>query len=74
MIAMYLRHNGYKVSCAAWTGIAGTLLTEGRTVHSLFKLPVPVTDTSSCSISPNSEQANLLRNIWRKSNVIRWRF
>ena len=31
MIANYLRQNGYKVSCAAWTGIAATLLTQGRT-------------------------------------------
>ena len=62
MIAMYLRQNGYRVSCAAWTGIAATLLTQGRTVHSLFKLPVPVIDTSSFSISPNSDQANVLCN------------
>ena len=60
MIALYLRQNGYQVSCTAWTGIAATLLTEGQTVHSLFKLPVPVVDTSSCSISPNSEQAKVL--------------
>ena len=62
MIANYLRQNGYRVSCAAWTGIAATLLTEGRTVHSLFKLPVPVVDTSSCNVSPTSEHANFLRN------------
>ena len=62
MIAMYLRQNGYRVSCATWTGIAATLLTQGRTVHSLFKLPVPVIDTSSLSILPNSDQANVLRN------------
>ena len=62
MIANYLRQNQYRVSCAAWTGIAATLLTEGRTVHSLFKLPVPVVDTSSCNVSPTSEHANFLRN------------
>ena len=37
-------------------------MTEGRTVHSLFKLPVPVVDTSSCNVSPTSEHANVLRN------------
>ena len=62
MITKYLCQNGYRVSCAAWTGIAATLLTEGRTVHSLYKLPVPVVDTSSCNVSPTSEHANFLRN------------
>ena len=33
-IANYLHQNGYRVSCAAWTGIAATLLTEGKTVPS----------------------------------------
>ena len=60
MIAIYLCQNGYRVSCAAWTGIVATLLTEGRTVHSLFKLPVLVVDTSSCNVSPTSEHANFL--------------
>ena len=36
MIANYLRQNRFKVSYAAWTA---TLLTEGRTVHSLFNYP-----------------------------------
>ena len=62
MIANYLRQNGYRVSCATWTGIAATLLTEGRTVQSLFKLSVPVVVTSSCNVSPTSEHANFLRN------------
>ena len=62
MIANYLCQNQYKISCAAWTGIAATLLTEGCTVHSLFKLPVPVVDTSSCNVLPTSQHANVLRN------------
>ena len=37
-------------------------MTEGRTVHSLFKLPVPVVDTGSCNVSLMSEHANFLRN------------
>ena len=60
MIANYLCQNRYRVSCSAWTGIAATLLTEG--IDSLFKLPVPVVDTSSCNVSPTSEHANFLRN------------
>ena len=33
---------GYKSATAAWTGIAATLLTNGSTLHGLFKLPVPI--------------------------------
>ena len=61
-LAVQLRSSGHKVACAAWTGIAQTLLPEGRTVHTLFKLPVPVLDTSSCRVPPTSKQAQLLRN------------
>ena len=42
MMALYLHRNGCQVSCTAWTGIAATLLTEGLTAYSLFKIPVPV--------------------------------
>ena len=37
-----------KVACATWTGIATTLMILGRTVHGLFKLPVPVLENSTC--------------------------
>ena len=30
-------------------------------VHILFKLPVQITDTSTCAIQPNSKQAQQLR-------------
>ena len=33
---------GFKSATAAWTGIAATLLTNGSTLHVLFKLPVPI--------------------------------
>ena len=58
-----LRSRGYKVATAAWTGIAATLLIGGRTVHSLFKLPVPLLDTCSSNISPTSNYAAMLREI-----------
>ena len=62
-LAAYLRHHNKKVACAAWTGIATTLMPEGRTVHSLFKLPVPVLENSTCNVAPTSEHAQMLRGV-----------
>ena len=53
----------HKVSSCAWTGIAGNLLRFGRTVHSLFKLPVPILETSTCNITPSSKQAAFIRSL-----------
>ena len=39
-LATEMHAKDHKVLTAAWTGIAATLLSCGRTVHSLFKLPV----------------------------------
>lgn len=52
-----------KIAACAWTGIASILLRFGVTVHNLFKLPVPVLDTSSCNVSPLSEHAKYLREL-----------
>ncbi len=51
------------VACAAWTGIAITFMTEGRTVHGLFKLPVPVLENSTCNVPSRSEHDMYLRGI-----------
>ena len=57
----YFRMHHIPFASSAWTGIAATLLTEGRTVHSLFKLPVPIIETSTCNVSPTSVHAQYLR-------------
>ena len=49
------------VATCAWTGIAATLLYHGKTLHSLFKLPVPVLDGATCNVKPNSSHAEFLR-------------
>ena len=54
---------GLKFASCAWTGIAGNLLRFGQTMHSLFKLPVPLLETSTCNIKPNSSQARFLRSL-----------
>ena len=59
----YMRTKGLNVASSAWTGIAATLLSGGRTVHNLFKLPVPIVETSTCHISPTSTHATYLRSV-----------
>ncbi|XP_057339411.1 uncharacterized protein LOC130676921 [Microplitis mediator] len=43
------------VSIMAYTGIAATLLPNGKTVHKTFGLPVPMFSDSSSYIKPNSK-------------------
>ena len=35
-------------------------MSEGRTVHNLFKFPVPYIENSTCSVSPSSNHAKML--------------
>ncbi|UYV70293.1 hypothetical protein LAZ67_7002421 [Cordylochernes scorpioides] len=52
----------------ASTGIAATLLSGGQTVHSRFKLPLPLLENSVAAISANSSEAELIR----RSSLIIW--
>ncbi|KYO45014.1 hypothetical protein Y1Q_0007326 [Alligator mississippiensis] len=45
----------------ASSGIAATMLTGGRTVHSRFQVPLNVLKTSTCSISAEPDLAELIR-------------
>ena len=56
-----LKSQGFKLASSAFTGIAAILLRDGITIHSLFKLPVPVLDNSTCNVRPNSDHAEYLR-------------
>ena len=42
---------------------AAQLLSEGRTLLSPFKLPVPILDTSTCNVSPTTPHAAMLRGL-----------
>ena len=52
----------------AYTGIAATLLLNGRTSHSVFKIPIPTLCDSICDVKKNSKQADYLRSV----RVIIW--
>jgi hypothetical protein len=58
----YCKVNAIRVASCAWTGIASTLLDGGRTCHNVFKLPVPIVETSVCHVSPTSSHADYLRD------------
>ena len=55
-----IRGNGDVAIAVAWTGIAATLLKGGRTVHSRFKLPIPLLEHSSCHVKHGSLEADRL--------------
>ena len=52
----------------ASSGIAALLLPFGKTAHSMFKIPIDADETSICSISKQSELAQLIR----KTSLIIW--
>jgi len=56
----YIKGIGETALTSATTGIAANLLPEGRTVHSVFGLPIPLNETSVSHIKANSEDAKLL--------------
>ena len=55
-----LQGHNMHVATAQWISIAPTLLL-GRTVHSMFKLPNPLLETSTCNVTPASKLADMLR-------------
>ena len=50
---------GHIVLCVASSGIASTLLLNGSTAHSMFKIPVPCKEDSSCNVNKQSALADL---------------
>lgn len=63
-----VRSSGRIALATASSGIAATLLTGGRTAHSTFKIPLQLSSTSTCSITLQSPQAELLKS----TNLILW--
>jgi PIF1-like helicase/Helicase len=56
-----LRSHANIVICTASSGIAATLLLGGCTAHFRFKIPIKLHEGSTCGISKNSMEAELLR-------------
>ncbi|XP_069589482.1 ATP-dependent DNA helicase pif1-like [Ranitomeya imitator] len=72
-IMHYVRSKNELVLPCTFTGIAATLLEGGRTSHNLFKLPIPINETSMCNIRHGSNTANELKSakliIWDEASM-----
>lgn len=47
----YFKTKKISFACCAWTGIAATLLPNGRTVHNLFNLPITIGEKDQRSLA-----------------------
>ena len=69
-----LRSKSQIVLNVASSGIAALLLDGGRTTHSRFAIPINVVDDSMCSISADSDLADLIRDtkliIWDEAPMV----
>ena len=68
MILAKVRSNHKIAIAVASSGIAALLLDGGRTAHSRFKIPIPLTESSLLDISNQSELAKLIH----LTNLIIW--
>lgn len=57
------RSEGKIVLAIASSGIASLLLQGGRTSHSVMKIPIEITSTSTCAIPKQSQLAELLKRV-----------
>jgi hypothetical protein len=67
-LCYHLRSQGMIVLCVASSGIAALLLMGGCTSHSRFKIPIPIHESSVCSISKRSHFAELIQ----KTDLVIW--
>jgi hypothetical protein len=67
-ITTKLRSEGKIVLAVASCGIAALLLDGGRTAHSLFHIPLNITDESTCDIKQSTSLATLLN----RTSLILW--
>ncbi|KAL7294873.1 hypothetical protein TKK_0011797 [Trichogramma kaykai] len=57
-----LKGHNKKICMMSFTGIAATLLPQGKTAHKILKLPVPLLPDSTANIELGSDEANYLKD------------
>ncbi|XP_065368825.1 uncharacterized protein LOC135961256 [Calliphora vicina] len=62
--AIIHKMNSLNLRCiaSAYSGIASILLIGGKTLHNVFKIPVPLLDTSVSGVTPNSSQGQYINS------------
>ncbi|XP_072013683.1 uncharacterized protein [Amphiura filiformis] len=60
-ILAHVRSKQEVALATAMSGIAATLLPKGRTLHSRLKVPINITDESTCNITSRCATADLIR-------------
>ncbi|EOA28768.1 hypothetical protein CARUB_v10025000mg [Capsella rubella] len=58
-----IRYRGMIVLNTASSGIASLLLPGGRTAHSRFAIPIVPDDSTSCTITPNGDLSNFIKEV-----------
>ncbi|XP_055521948.1 uncharacterized protein LOC129716088 [Leucoraja erinacea] len=75
LILSTVRAQGQIAIAVASSGIAATLMPGGRTAHSRFKIPIHVTEDSTCNINSNSKTGDFFRRVklivWDECPMIR---
>ncbi|CDF77418.1 ATP dependant DNA helicase [Chondrus crispus] len=59
----FLRTRRKQVIAVATSAVAAVLLDGGRTAHSVFKIPIPVSAESTCNFSTNSDTGRTLQQV-----------
>lgn len=60
-LASAFRSKGHIILTVASSGITSLLLSEGRTAHSIFAIPILTLQNSTCNVLQGSELAELLK-------------
>eukprot|EP01084_Bolivina_argentea_P118593 210380_1 len=60
-------HNDIALPCAS-SGIAATNFKGGRTAHSRFKIPIRISNTTTCDLTPKCATIDLIK----KAKVLIW--
>jgi len=73
-LAAAIRSRGETVIAVASSGIAALLIPGGRTAHSRFNIPIIIHESSSCTITPDSDLATLIARakliIWDEAPML----
>jgi ATP-dependent DNA helicase PIF1 len=62
-LIVIVRSEGLIAVATATSGITASIMPGGRTAHSLFNIPIKISDGSICKFSKQSDMTDLLRRV-----------